>query len=146
MDLGLPWTRKTGYRRFVAAPAHQGYLFSYTLTPTRLWLKLFRLIPLASVNLSRVQAMRRAGAGDYWGGKARGLTRLWRNWYWPYPIDMLGSVSSVMFLLEIETGTRVFVRLAPGIHYKMRDAINNARLRVHGENAHSQPVTFPARR
>ncbi len=62
LDLGLPWTGQTGYRQPVPATAHQGYLFSYTLTPTHLWLKLFRLIPLASVNLSRVQAMRRAGA------------------------------------------------------------------------------------
>ena len=43
----------------------------------------------------------------------------------------------MVFLLETVHGTRVFVRLAPGIHYRLRDGINEAKVREHGE-AHNE--------
>jgi hypothetical protein len=120
--------------------AQQGFLFTYALTSTRLSLRFCRFLPLASVRLSRVRSLRRAAAGDFWERNRRGPTRLFRRWIWPYPLDMVGSVSSVTFMLETDSHTRVFVRLAPGIHYKLREAINAARVAEHGESAHSRPV------
>lgn len=117
----------------MASSDHQGWLFSYTLTTNRLWLRFLRLVPLGSVKLSNVRSMRRANSSEYWDGGLLRFLAFWKTWHWPYPLSMLGSSTSVVFLLETVHGTRVFVRLAPGIHYRLRAGINEAKVREHGE-------------
>lgn len=117
----------------VASSDHQGFLFSYTLTSNRLWLRFLRLVPLGCVKLSNIRSMRRANSSEFWDGGFLRFLAFWKTWHWPYPLSMLGSSTSVVFLLETVHGTRVFVRLAPGIHYRLRDGINEAKVREHGE-------------
>jgi hypothetical protein len=119
---------------------YQGWLFAYHLSSTRLWVKLCRVLPVAWVKLADIRTLRRAESAEYWGGGLGRFLRFWKTWHWPYPLSMMGSRSSVMFLIETDSRTRILLRLGPGIHYRLRGAINDARVGKHGENHHSRTL------
>jgi hypothetical protein len=103
-------------------------------------LKLFRFLPVAWVRLASIRTLRRAESSEFWDGGWKRLLRFWKVWHWPYPLSMMGSRSNVMFLVETESRTRILVRLGPGIHYRLRGAINDARVGQHGEGHHSRTL------
>jgi hypothetical protein len=104
-----------------------GFLFSYHLTRKRLWLKLFRMIPVAVVALSDVQSFRKAKTHDFFEGSVHRIFVPWRYWLWPYPLSGVTGKAGT-FLLETHGGTRIFIRPDTNFHYLLRTRIgqNNA--------------------
>ena len=108
--------------------AHQGTVFSFELKTDRLTLKCLRFIPLAWVHLRDVECLRASYFSDFLPTRKRKWHRLVRNRHWP------NSASGVWFhhlapLYVIETRgkrRRIFLRMKPAFHYRLRVAISEA--------------------
>lgn len=106
----------------------EGWVFAHGLTEDRLLLRLFRLFPLARVRLAEVEFLRQRSARDLSRLAGDTLRRPARSWYWPHPLFMgREGFDHAPYVLGTRGGTRVFVRLRHGFHYRLREAIHHAR-------------------
>lgn len=104
-----------------------GWVWCYELTSERLNLRLFRLLPIGSVALRRIVYIRQRGADDMSGLFRDALLKPFKSWYWPHPIMSYHRGHSTPYIIRTDRGARIFVRLRSGFHYRLRDAMGNAR-------------------
>ena len=107
---------------------HQGFLFALVLGEEFLTLKLLRLLPLARVRLSDIVYIRQRSGRDLAAMAGDAILRPFRNWYWPHPLFMgRGDFDHAPYVIRTRGGVSVFVRLRHSFHWKLRDAVGNAR-------------------
>lgn len=107
----------------------EGWFFSYGLLSDRLALRLFRLFPLASVELSKVANLRQRSKRDITRLANDALRFPHRCWYWPHPLFMgRPGFDHAPYVITTTRGTHIYLRLKHGFHYRLRTAINDARL------------------
>lgn len=107
---------------------YDGLVFAYALSRDWLTLKLFRLIPLARVRLAKVIYIRQRVWSDVSELAGDAVKRPFRSWYWPHPIYFGGVGRHAAYVIGTEDGTRIYVRLRTGFHYRLRDAVGRARV------------------
>jgi hypothetical protein len=106
----------------------EGWVFAHGLTETHLHLRLFRLFPLAWVRLDTVEFLRQRSGRELTRFAGDAVRRPGRAWYWPHPLFMgREGFDHAPYVLGTCRGTRVFVRLRHGFHYRLREAIHRAR-------------------
>ena len=109
-------------------PAWEGWFFAYELTPGWLRLWWFRCIPLGWVRLSEVSFLRQRGGRDLSRLVEDAVSAPGRSWYWPHPFWMgREGFDHAPYVMETYRGTRIYLRLTHGFHYRMREAISHAR-------------------
>jgi hypothetical protein len=129
---------------------YEGIVFAYELTRTHLRLRLFRRLTLGRVPLSSVLYVRQRGAEDLRRLLRDMFAEPFRSWYWPHPLMSRDGARSTPYVLRTERGARVYLRLRPGYHYRLRAAVGEARapapeLEPQGEGAGGAPVEDSAR-
>lgn len=109
--------------------AWEGWFFAYGLTSRALVLCLFRLIPIARVPLAEVAYLRQRSSREL-RRLVRDLFRHpGRSWYWPHPLIMgRPGFDHAPYVLATRRGARIYIRVNHGFHYRLREAINRARL------------------
>ena len=117
----MPPTRHRGVE-------YDGLLFAYALSREWLALKLFRVIPLARVRLARVVYIRQRVWSDLGELVGHAVKRPFRSWYWPHPFFLGGAGRHAPYVIGTEQGTRIYIRLRTGFHYRLRDAVGRARI------------------
>lgn len=104
-----------------------GWIWCYELTSERLNLRLFRLFPIASIALRRMVYIRQRAAGDIADLLLDAIKKPFKSWYWPHPAMSYHRGHSTPYIIRTERGTRVYVRLRGGFHYRLRAAMGAAR-------------------
>lgn len=104
-----------------------GFVWCYELTNEHLRLRLFRALTLGRIALRQVAYIRQRGADDLSGLFRDMFLKPFRAWYWPHPAMSYKSGHSTPYVIRTQDGTRVFVRLRSGFHYRLRAAIGNAK-------------------
>lgn len=121
-------TRMTGRRET------DGVVFAYTLSRRRLTLKLFRLLPVGSVRLEHVLYIRQRSGADVHQLFRDMFTHPFRSWYWPHPAMSYSKGQSTSYVLRTRRGCRLYVRMRTGFHYRLRDAVGQAKANAPGRS------------
>ena len=101
----------------------QGLLFAYHLSNRWLVLKFLRLLPIGWIRVENIQYLRRANSIEFIEPSFRRIFLFWRYWYWPYPLGMIFNRASVLYMLKLKNGHRVFLRMDPSFHFLLRTAV-----------------------
>jgi len=98
----------------------QGFVFSIELTEERLYLKLFRLIPLSWLWLKDIGGMRVSSFNEHIEKLQKGT----RTQYWPAFFTGYKKRTAPVYMLNTVDGKRyIFLRLSSTFHYRLRTAI-----------------------
>lgn len=109
-------------------PAWEGWIFAYQLTSGSLKLWCLRCIPLGRIRLSEVSFLRQRSQEELSRLARDAVTRPARSWYWPHPFRMgRAGFDHAPYVLGTTGGTRIYLRLKHGFHYRLREAIGRAR-------------------
>ncbi len=111
-------------RGFVAT---EGWLWAIALDRRWLRLRLFRCITVARVALDDIRYVRQRSEGDLSRLFREAVRRPFRCWYWPHGWMARGPNCSAPYLLHTRRGARIYLRLRPGFHYRLRAAIGEVR-------------------
>ncbi len=107
--------------------AREGWLFALVLDERRLRLRLFGCCTVGCVRLERVRYIRQRGGRElsrlFWDS----IPHPWRAWYWPRPGMSRNVHRSTAFVIRMQSGRRVYVRLRPGFYHRLRLAIGASR-------------------
>ena len=109
------------------AVERDGFVWCYELSADYLRLKLFRLITLGRISLGHIVYIRQRGGSDVAALLRDMLFRPFRTWYWPHPAMSYNAGFSMPYVIRTSHGIKVYVRLRSGYHYRLRDAMGNAR-------------------
>jgi hypothetical protein len=105
----------------------EGWLWAIVRDDRSLRLRLFRWITVARVRLDDVRALRQRGQRDL-AALARDIVRRpFRCGYWPHGWMARGGHRSTAYVLHTRRGGRIYLRLRPGFHYRLRAAVGAAR-------------------
>ena len=107
--------------------SYQGFIFRVRLS--RRWLSLWflGLFPLGAVRLSKISTISQGTRGEYWQGGFHRFFCPWRYWVWPGK-PRTRELKPGLFILETETGTKIWVMLRSGLHYQLRDGVHRNRI------------------
>ncbi|MBP7275610.1 MAG: hypothetical protein KBA51_05350 [Kiritimatiellae bacterium] len=109
-------------------PAWEGWFFAYQLTPDSIRLWWLRCIPLGRILLSNVSFLRQRSQTELTQLVRDTLTRPARSWYWPHPLRMgRPGFDHAPYVLGTASGSRIYLKLRHGFHYRLREAIGRAR-------------------
>ena len=111
----------------------QGVLFAYHLSNRWLVLKLLRILPVGWIRVENIQYLRRASSLEFIEPSWRRVLLFWRYWYWPYPLGLIFNRASVLYMLKLRNGTRVYLRLNPSLHFLLRTAVGASLVDEEGE-------------
>ncbi len=114
-----------------------GFVWCYELSSDRLRLRLFRLFTLGRISLRNVVYVRQRGADDLAQLVRDMFLKPFRSWYWPHPAMSYRSGHSTPYVIRTQGGTRIFVRLRSGFHYRLRAAIGDAKAAANGASRNS---------
>ena len=106
----------------------QGLLFAYHLSNRWLVLKFLRMLPIGWIRVENIQYLRRANSIEFLEPSFKRILLFWRYWYWPYPLGMVFNRASVLYMLKLKNGHRVFLRMDPSFHFLLRTAVGQCRL------------------
>jgi hypothetical protein len=105
----------------------EGFFFALTLDRKRLGLRLLGILPVASIRLRRIRYIRQRGGGELFQLFRDSLRHPLRSWYWPRPGLARGVHHSAPFMVCMQSGRRIYLRLRPGFHHRLRSAVGEAR-------------------
>lgn len=106
----------------------EGFVFAYVIRRDWFQLTLFRLIPLVRIRLRDIRYIRARSGDSFIGLISEVVSARGRCVYWPHPFFILSSTHNFAYVIGLESGKRVFVRLGTGFHYKLRAAMGRARI------------------
>ena len=104
---------------------YQSFIFSYQITDTHLKFKLFRIVTLGWVKLVNISALRGANTFSIWEWVGDLVMRPFKHWFWPTTST---AKDAHPFVIKTKNNKKILVRLGAGYHYKLRTAINEARI------------------
>ena len=108
--------------------AREGWLFALVLDERRLRLRLFGCLTVGRIRLERVRYIRQRGGRELARLLLDSVSHPLRAWYWPRPGLSRNVHRSTAFVIRMQSGRRVYVRLRPGFYHRLRLAIGVSRL------------------
>lgn len=110
-------------------PTVQGFWISLVLTRRHLMLKVFRYLPVAWVPLASIDYVRSWATGEWIPRSRRRFRRLFSTHHW-LTFPLAPSVhTAARFAIITRDKKRIVVNLTPVMHYKLRLAVNSARMK-----------------
>ncbi|MDZ4198059.1 MAG: hypothetical protein U1E27_02105 [Kiritimatiellia bacterium] len=105
----------------------EGFIFAYEISSEIFCLKLFRVLPVAWIHLRDIQYIRQRSGEGVGGLFAEFFGHPFRSWYWPHPLMSFSPAESTAYVIRLDSGHQIFVRLRAGFHYRLRAAMGRVR-------------------
>jgi hypothetical protein len=126
-SVSVNWSSQPETPRPVPRKEPEGGVFAYVIQRGTFQLKFLRLLPLARIRLDEVRYIRARSSNGVGGLIAELFSRGGRCVYWPHSQFFRSSDHNFAYVIGMQSGVRVFVRLGTGFHYKLRAAMGRAR-------------------
>lgn len=123
----MKWNPRSETPRPIPRRETEGFVFAYVIQRGTFQLKLFRFLPLARIRLDEVRYIRARSSNGVGGLLSELFSRGGRCVYWPHSQFFRSSDHNFAYVIGMQSGIRVFVRLGTGFHYKLRAAMGRAR-------------------
>lgn len=123
----MEWKSRPETPRSIPRREVEGFVFAYVIQRGTFRLKFLRLLPLARIRLNEIRYIRARSSNGVGGLISEWLSRGGRCVYWPHSQFFRSSDHNFAYVIGMQSGVRIFVRLGTGFHYKLRAAMGRAR-------------------